>query len=194
MMQSSKNIEIEFRSRFDKKKYISLEKFFRDKAEDLGDDDKNVIFFILPDKLLKVVNNVSKKTAKLVLKLNKIGKGSDFKEIEIPINPLDFEKAKNLFTLLGYSEAQESFQKRHNYNYKGVEISLKHSKDWGYHAELEIMVSNPEEKHEAEERILKTAKELDIHIMSDKELSAFTQKRDAEHRSHKKYNLPHGSG
>ncbi len=48
------------------------------------------------------------------------------------------------------------------------------------------MVNTLEEKYEAEERILKIAKELDIRIMSDKELSAFTQKKDAEHRNRRK--------
>jgi adenylate cyclase class IV len=124
-MKSDKRIEIEFRSRFSRKKYDQLKNFLLSHAEDLGEDDKDVYFFILPDKLLKVVNNVSQKTAKIVLKLNKIGKGSDFEEIEIPVDPQDVEKGVNMFKFLGFNEVQNSFQKRHNFRYKGVEIALK---------------------------------------------------------------------
>ncbi|MCD6225989.1 hypothetical protein J7J95_02855 [bacterium] len=102
-------------------------------AEDLGPDDKNILFFILPDKLLKVVDNKPKRTAKIVLKLNKIGKGSDFEETEIPIDPSQVEKVVTMFKKLGFTEVQESSQKHHNYRYKDVEIALKWSKVWGYH-------------------------------------------------------------
>lgn len=34
-----------------------------------------------------MVNNISKKNAEIVLKLNKIGRGNDFEELEIPIDP-----------------------------------------------------------------------------------------------------------
>ena len=84
-MSKQTNIEVEFRSMFDKNKYNKLAKFLNANAEDLGKDDKDVYFFIFPDKLLKVVNNISQKTAKLVMKLTKIGHGNAFEEIEIPI-------------------------------------------------------------------------------------------------------------
>jgi len=141
--QKNKRIEIEFRSRFDKKRYNKLEKFLKTNAKDLGKDDKNVFFFIFQGKLLKVVDNVSKKTAKIVLKLNKIGHGSDFEEIEIPINPLEVTKTVKMIRSLNLDgDLMESFQKRHNYFYKGVEIALKYSDHWGYHLELEIMIND----------------------------------------------------
>ena len=46
MSQQQKNIEIEFRARFNPDKYEELEKFLNDKAEDLGEDDKDVYFFL----------------------------------------------------------------------------------------------------------------------------------------------------
>lgn len=112
-------------------------------AKDLGEDDKDTYFFLLPEKITKVVNNVSKKTSKIVIKLNRIGRGtSDFEEIEIPINPLDFDKAVKLFSALPFDQIQNSYQKRHNYLLNGVEVALKWTDSWEYHMELEIVVDD----------------------------------------------------
>lgn len=102
--KSNPQIEIEFRSMFDRKKYDDLKKFLDKNAQDLGEDDKDVRFFIMADKLLKVVDNVSQKNAKLVLKLSKIGKGSDFEEIEIPVGQTEVKKAVKMFKALGLTD------------------------------------------------------------------------------------------
>ena len=179
------NIEIEFRSRFNIKKHKALNRFLSVNAKDLGEDDKDVYFFLFPDKLLKVVNNVSKKTAKIVLKLTKIGKGSDFEEIEVPIGQSDFEKTSKIFIALHAGDYMRSFQKRHNYLYKGVEIALKWSKLWGYHLELEVVVHNKNKKQLAEKKILSVAEELGVKIMSDKELREFTMRKEKEYKNNK---------
>jgi hypothetical protein len=38
------NIEVEFRSRFNKKRYLALQRFLASKAKDLGRDNKDVYF------------------------------------------------------------------------------------------------------------------------------------------------------
>jgi len=184
---NERQIEIEFRSRFDEKKYKELQEFLNQKAEDLGADDKNVLFFIFPNKLFKVVDNVSQKTAKIVLKLNKIGRGSDFEEIEIFIDPKQVEKMLRIFQELNLNaDLMESFQKRHNYRYKEVEIALKYSDHWGYHLELEILVSDLTKKDKAEQKIKEVADELNISLMSDKELQEFTHKAEEDYKKHQK--------
>lgn len=186
MTQEQKNIEIEFRSRFDLKKHEELKKILNEKAEDLGEDDRNVYFFLFPDKLLKVSNNISKKNAKIVLKLNKIGKGSDFEEIEVPINQEYFEKAAKIFIALKTGDYMHSFQKRHNYLYKGVELALKWSEIWGYHLELEVVIGDPGQKVKADKRIFAVAEELGVKIMSDEELNEFTEKAEADYKNNHK--------
>ncbi len=176
------HIEVELRSIFDKKRHEKLKSFFQKHATDLGEDDKDVYFFILPDKLFKVVNNISKKTAKLVLKLNKIGKGHDFEEIEISINPKEIDKAVKLFSGLGYTEIQHSFQKRHNYIYKDVELALKYSKVWGYHLELELLVDSKDKIRNAESKLRTIALELGVDVMTNEELAIFTKRKDEELR------------
>ncbi len=181
-MIGTSHIEVELRSMFGQDKHDELERLFDDKAEDLGTDDKDVYFFILPDKLVKVVNNVSKGTAKMVLKLTKIGEGSGFEEIEIPIDPQYIDKAVMLFGGLGFSERQQSFQKRHNYMYKGVEMALKYSDAWGHHLELEKIVGSKDEVATAEAQLHAVAEELGVHIMTDDELKEFTARKDKEYR------------
>ena len=183
MSNNDKQIEIELRSVFDEKKYNELKEFLGKNAEDLGEDDKDVFFFLLPDKIAKATHNISKKTAKIVIKLNRIGRGtSDFEEIEIPINPSDFDKAVKLFSALPFDQIQNSYQKRHNYLLDGVEIALKWTESWGYHMELEILVDDVAKREEAENKIRKVAEKLGVQIMSEEELKDFTKKIDENYK------------
>ena len=183
MSNNDKQIEIELRSVFDRKKHNELKEFLGKNAEDLGEDDKDVFFFLLPDKITKATHNISKKTAKIVIKLNRIGRGtSDFEEIEIPINPSDFDKAVKLFSALPFDQIQNSYQKRHNYLLDGVEIALKWTESWGYHMELEIVVDDVAKREEAENKIRKVAEKLGVQIMSEEELKDFTKKIDENYK------------
>jgi len=177
------NIELEYRALISKPEHHKLMAFLDENAKDLGEDDKDVFFFILPDKLLKVVDNKSQKSAKIVLKLNRIGHGSDFEEIEIPIDPREVEKSVYMFKSLGFNDIQQSFQKRHNFEYKGVELAVKHSDNWKYHVELEILLNDADQQPEAEKQIRAVAEELGLKIMDDEELKVFTAKIDAEHHA-----------
>ena len=170
-----KNIELEYRARFSKKKYDALFKFLRSHAKDLGADDKRVWFFVMPDKLLKVTHDISSKSGKITLKLTKIGRGSHFEETEFPISEKSVETAVKLFAKLGHKYLLEPKILRHNFFYKGVEVALKYSKTWGYHLELEIMISSVKQKERAKKKIFSIAEELGVSLMSEKELWQFTQ-------------------
>ncbi len=172
---TNKNIEVELRSRFTKEKYDELLSFFEKNAKHLGDDDKEIWFYVLEDKLLKVTRNISKGNSKITLKLNKIGFGSSFEEIEFYIDEKDTEKAVKMFNALGHDDLHEPQVLRKYFEYKGIEFALKYSQSWGYHMEFEIVVSSKEEEKDAENHIRDVAKELDIPIMSDEELFVFTQ-------------------
>lgn len=174
MRQAS--FEIEYRARFDQETHNRLHTYLENHAEDLGEDDKDTHFFIFPDKLLKVVNNISKDSAEIVLKLNKIGEGSHFDERRIQIDRDKVDDFVYMFKLLGFNHIIQSLQKRKNYIIDGVEIALKYSEEWGHHSELEIVVDNLELKPIAEEKIKKVAKLLNIKLMDDKELKEFTKK------------------
>ena len=117
------------------------------------------------------------------MKLTKIGKGSHFKEIEFSIPEKSIESAIKLFTNLGYKYLFEPKIFRHNFFYKGVEIALKYSKTWGYHSELEMMISSLKKKALAERKIFGIAKELGISVMSEKELWEFTQRIEKTYKN-----------
>ncbi|OGM25842.1 hypothetical protein A2962_00340 [Candidatus Woesebacteria bacterium RIFCSPLOWO2_01_FULL_39_61] len=180
---NKKRIEIELRSIFDKAKYDQLTSLLKKNARDLGSDDKDVFFFLLPKKVVKVVNNVSKKTAEIVIKLNRLGRGSsDFEEMEISIDPKDFDKAVRLFSDLNFSQIQIVYQKRHNFEYKGVSLALKYTNSWGYHLELEVLVSRKSQQKLAQEKIRKVAEELDVKIISEQKLTEFAKKIDLNYK------------
>lgn len=180
-MVYKKQIEIELRAMFDEEKFDSLKVFLDKNAEYLGQDNKDVYFYIFSDKLLKVTDNISKDTAKLTLKLNRIGQGINFEEIEFPIQRKDVEKAAKMFNSLGMTDnIIHSFQSRHNYLFKGVELALKYSSEWKHHLEFEIVVDEESQKEEAEKKIHEVAKELDVKIMLEDELKEFVKKVEAE--------------
>jgi predicted adenylyl cyclase CyaB len=186
-MSDNKNIEVEVRAVFDESKYNDLLKYLATNAEDLGEDDKDVYFFLLPTKVTKVVNNISKGTAKIVAKLTRVGQGgNDTEEIEIFIDPKDFDSSVKLFTSLDFKEVQRSFQKRHNYMYKGVEVALKYSESWGYHMELEIMIVSKDDLIEAESQLKAVAEELGVKIMSPEEQKVFAENIDMQYKKNTK--------
>ena len=141
----------------------------------LGTDDKEVSYYIFPDKLLKVVRNISKGTAKLSLKLTALGAGSSFREFEVPFPEESFETMKSICeNISAPDQVISGTQKRTNYEYQGVEVALKWSEDWGYHVEFEIMVSDLSEKEAADARIHAVAAELSVPLMTEEEVGAFS--------------------
>ncbi len=178
-----KNIELEHRSIVTKEKHDELLEFLAAHGTDLGANNKHVFHFIFPDKLLNVIDLESKGQAKLALKLGKIGQGVAFEEVEVPIEQKDFANAVQLFKSIGFNEIIESRQTRHDYEYKGVEFAVKCSEEWGYHVELEILVSERSELPEAEAAIRDVAAELGLKIMTEDELTALVNDIESRHRA-----------
>ena len=87
----------------------------------------------------------------------------------------------NIFSELSLDcQLIESYQKRNNYLYKGVEIALKYSNHWGFHIELEIVIDDIKLKKDAEKKIHAVAKELNIKLMNDVELEEFVNKLEKD--------------
>lgn len=168
--------EIEHRAILSKQQYENLKVLLSTQAKSLGSDDKDVSYYIFPEKLLKVVRNISKGTGVLSLKLNALGQGSAFKEFEVvfPIEQFDV-----MNTICGEVSTPQQIivgtQKRSNFEYQGVEIALKWSEDWGYHVELEKLISNLADKDAADAAIVKVAKHFSITLMSEEEVAAFAR-------------------
>ncbi|MDD2657243.1 MAG: CYTH domain-containing protein [Candidatus Pacebacteria bacterium] len=169
--------EIEYRAVLTEGAYKELTERLANEATLLGTDDKEVSYYIFPDKLLKVVRNISKGTGKISLKLTALGAGSSFQEFEVPFPEESFETMKNICENISTPDQVISgTQKRTNYEHKGVEIALKWSEDWGYHVEFEIMVSDLSEKEAADARIRDAAEALSVPLMTEEEVAAFSAK------------------
>lgn len=167
--------EIEHRAILTEESYKALADRLAREAKLLGVDDKEVSYYIFHDKLLKVVRNISQGTAKLSLKLNTLGEGSSFQEFEVPFPEESFETMKSIVdSISSPDQVISGTQKRTNYEYKGVEIALKWSEDWGYHAEFEIMISDLSQKETADARIVEVAKTLSVTLMTEEEVKAFS--------------------
>lgn len=173
--------EVEFRSRFNLEKFNALKKYLDERAENLGPDDKDCYFYIFPDKLLKVVNNISKNNAKISLKLSRIGDGAAFSEIEFYFPSEEFEAAAKLFNALSLPvKLMHEPQTRINYRYKNCEIALKHSNTWGYHLEIEQVIDSKEKETDAEKQIREIADELGVRLMPEEELKKFIKEAESK--------------
>ena len=170
-----KQIEVEFRALLDENEYSSLIHTLNVKAKDLGEDDKIIHFFIFPDKLLKVTNNLTQNSAKITLKLNRIGNGSMFEELEVPIAQTEVDKMARIFQTFDFEYLLEPIVRRHNYLYKGVELAVKYSASWQHHVELEIVIDDEADHAKAEQTIREIAKELSLRLMTEGELASFTK-------------------
>ncbi|ROR37202.1 hypothetical protein [Kitasatospora cineracea] len=182
-------VEIEMRARFDKDTHDALvERLVRD-GEDLGQDNKLIHFFVLPDQLLKVTDNQSADTAKITLKDSRIGQGAAFGETEFAIAKEDVAKAVQLFGALGFEDTRhEAFNFRRNFRFGGVEIAVKWSEAWGYHAEFEVLLpdgASDAARDEAAAQILDAAAELGIAVMTEQELATFTAEFEAKEAARK---------
>jgi adenylate cyclase class IV len=173
-------IEVEMRARFDEKTYRALLDQLAAQATDLGADDKQIHFYTLEDKLIKVVDNVSQGSAKMVMKTERIGRGSVFPEIEISIKQDDIVNAVRFLDELELSGSKHTaFTHRRNYRFLDVDIAVKWSEAWGYHAEFEVLLDteHPTEAEvtAAQARIREVANQLDVVLMTEEQLAEFTR-------------------
>ncbi|MYX05953.1 hypothetical protein GTW98_03870 [Streptomyces sp. SID8375] len=182
-------IEIEMRARFGKEARDQLVDRLKRDGEDLGPDDKHIYFYVLSDQLLKVTDNTAAGTAKITLKGSKIGQGAAFAETEFAIAPADVGAAVKVFNALGFEGAMhEASNLRHNFRFDGVEIAVKWSEAWGYHAEFEVLLDDdaPDAaRAEAAAKITDVANELGVTLMTEQELAEFTAAFEAAEKERK---------
>ncbi|MFE4175085.1 hypothetical protein ACFRR7_24065 [Streptomyces sp. NPDC056909] len=182
-------VEIEMRARFTREDHDQLISRLERDGEDLGCDDKRIYFYVLPEQLLKVTDNIAAGSAKITLKGNKIGQGAAFPETEIAIAKDDVAAAVRIFNALGFeSTMHRAYNQRRNFRFRGVEIAVKWSEAWGHHAEFEVLLGDdpsPAAKSEAGDRIAAVADELGVTLMTEAQLAEFTAAFEASERARK---------
>ncbi|MBV1854548.1 hypothetical protein [Catellatospora tritici] len=176
-------LEIEYRAQLTEAEFATLADQLGQRGDDLGQDDKHIWFYVLPDKLLKVVHNISHGTGKVVVKTNRIGSGAAFPETELPIAAADVATAVRLFDALGYApHMHDAHNERRNWRYRDVEIAMKWSQAWGHHAEFEVALPDDAGTDEIEKGhalIASVAAELGVRLMTEDELTEFTLQFEA---------------
>lgn len=186
-------IEIEHRSLISEEDFLRLRTFLNTHAENLGNDNKDTFFYIWPDKVIKVVENTETGKAKMALKPGRIGKQTYFHESELTVLSTEVAQAKVFCESLEPERIMRAYQFRTNYRYKEVEIALKYTESWGFHLELEIMISDLGKQVEAVTLIEQVADELGIKLLSEEELAKIVidMEGGAKYGKYSNENFPH---
>ena len=171
-------IEIEKLAIIDEGKYQGLgEVILGVGGEDLGENNTESVFFISDVARIKVQKNSSKGSAKIAWKSGAaVGGVSKRQEIEVGILAEGFSDAVDLVeAMVGDCKKIWSDQKRHDYVVDGVNVSVKHSEDFGYHVEFDKNITDESESEAVLAEIESVAKKLGVAVMSDEEEKAFIE-------------------
>ena len=163
-------IEVEKLALFDKASSKTLiQKLIDLGAQDLGENHTSSTFYLGNGYQLKVTTQHSKKQAKIALKPREFG--ADFShEYELVFSEDQAKTAEKIMDILmGNSPKIPTKQDRHDYLFEEVEIAVKYSDDWGYHAEFEQIVHSNEEVDAALKHIDAIAKKLGATLLTKEE-------------------------
>lgn len=178
-----KNVEVEIRGVLSREDYDTLLDKLGRISETRQEDDRETIFFMIPGKTLKVTKKLGKGVAKIALKVGDFVEGKHQIEHEVEIKGDDYEEMISIFKELGFNDIQLTSQKRTNFSYKGCEVALKWSEDWGYHFEIDKTISEGEDKAEARKEALGLVEELGVKVFSDDEFREFCRRIDEKHKN-----------
>ncbi len=159
-----KNIEVEVRAFIDESRYHQLVDFFEQHAKFIKEDSQVTHYFTGPHDLRIQKNNFF---AKIWMKKWEIH-DNHREEIEIKFDKEEFEKLEQLFLNLWYEIEITRLRKRLQFDRDGIDVSLDHTKWYGYILELEIMTTDLE-KDEALEVLKRKFAELEIPITPKEE-------------------------
>ncbi len=176
-------LEVEYRGLIVEDRFEKLRKILTDIAGKAEEDHRDTMFFMIPNCTLKVTRMVSKRSAKIAFKSGDIVRSIAQHEIEIPIPQDSYEDMIAIFKSLGFTQTQATHQIRYNFSIEGCDLSLKWSKDWGYHFEIDCVVASASEIAEAQTKLLKTLNGLQLTPMTEQEFEEFRRRIDAQHNS-----------
>ncbi len=146
-------------------------------AEDLGPNDTESFFYLHDDYQLKVQVRLSKGDAKIAWKSGGFNGAEAREEIELPFPVEQGENAHKLMDrLLPKLKKVRTEQKRHDYKLGDIELALKWSEQWKFHIELDTEVQTDGQVAAALTKLNGLAEELGIHLMTEAEEKALTDK------------------
>lgn len=136
-------------------------------------NNKTSQFFHFDRGILKVSHMERERKTVVALKIGDETKNNLW-EKEVVLQEDSFDKCVTLLETLGYKRHTEVVtQIREDFALNVVTISLKHTKDWGYHFEIETMLSDDQNDEEAREMLNQECERFGLKPMSSKELRDF---------------------
>ena len=175
-------IEVEKRGLITKQQYEGLRSIIVScGGVELGENHTRTDFYLAEDAQAKVQHAVSKEFAKIAWKSGGNNGTSARQEIEVRIEPQDLAAARTLLDkLMTNARHFSTSQQRHDFRLDNVHIAVKHSEDWGYHIELEVMIDDRSELPAAEASINRVAELLGVKLLTEQEEKEFVEKKIAE--------------
>jgi predicted adenylyl cyclase CyaB len=156
-------IEVEARSFISEEQYNQLIEYMKKNAEFQGEDSQTTHYFSgEADLRIQKGDN----SAKVWLKKGKIH-DKYREELEIHFDRKDFDKMNDLLKEAGHGVEIKWFRDRKKFLWKGIKVTLDHTKGYGYIIELEKLTEDNSEKihKELEDRM----KELGVEITPKEE-------------------------
>lgn len=179
-MKDNYLIEVELRGLMSNEKWLELVLNLKQRCDDYENDDKLSYFFVIANGILKVNDEITKNTAKIVYKHGDES-NNILEEYEITIRRDEVDKAVNMFVNLGYKDVNEVDQKRINFKYKDTVISLKNTPDFGPHFEIEKKAKNISDAKSIKNELKKVCKELGLVPMTPKQIRELIVKVNNDH-------------
>lgn len=178
--KSPQSIEVELRGLMSEEEYNQIIIFLSQKASHTTNDSKISYFFVVPHGILKISNQPINNTAKISYKDGNVSKNI-LKEYEIPISPDDTEKVIRMFKSLGYRNVNEVHQNRINFKYKGAEIAIKITPDFGPHFEIEMMAKDKADAVKKRVRIQILCDELGLKSLTGQQMDKLVYSINKKH-------------
>ena len=178
--KNPQNIEVELRGLMSEEKYHQIIIFLSKKASHITNDSKISYFFVVPKGILKISNQSINNTAKISYKDGNVSKNI-LMEYEIQISPDDTEKGISMFKSLGFKNVNEVRQDRINFKYKGAEIAIKITPDFGPHFEIEMMARDKADAVKKRMRIQILCNELGLEPLTRRQMDKLVHSINKKH-------------
>ena len=174
------NIEHELRGLLSKEEFEALILRLEKEAVKIIDDSKDTYFFVVPEgMILKIVkSNDGREFISFKIGDETVG---GLEEYEIPLKD-GIEDTLRLFGHLGLNVNYVPQIRTNYFLENGLEISMKHTPDWGYHFEIEYMREDQALNSEQILRLLEDeCRILGLRPMSPNEIKHFIRTINKKH-------------
>ena len=162
------NIEVEIKTFISKEQYLNLLDFFTTHGKKLYEDEQETHYFTGKHDFRIQKNNFG---SKITLKKG-IVHDECREEMEVPCAVKDFATLQKIFSTLGYETEIKWLRKRHAFKWDNIDITVDHTKGYGYILEMEQM-SDPENQEKVLLQLKQKSSELGIQLTPREE---FTKK------------------